>query len=294
VKPKTAVIGSGRLARALLPLLAESGYRIVAVAARSKRSAARAIPAGSRALPTADAAEAVAGADLVLLAVPDREIAGVARLLAKSGDSRWRSRTVLHHAGALGPEPLRPLARQGAAVGVLHPFQVCADPGVARQALPGSAARIEGDARAVRVADRLARDLGLLPYRPARSFGPRERAAYHAAASLLSNDLVALLDLATTLLERQGMGRTKALRALLALARGTLAHAEQGGLDLALTGPVSRGDAATVAAQLRSLRAIGSDAAELHRLLGRRLLERSIATKRLTRAEAKALRTLLS
>ena len=97
-----AVLGAGRLARALVPRLVAAGYRVAAVASRSSRCAralARAAP-GAEAF--SDPASAAAAADVVLFAVPDREIAPLARALARALPL-WKGRTALHHAGALGP-----------------------------------------------------------------------------------------------------------------------------------------------------------------------------------------------
>jgi predicted short-subunit dehydrogenase-like oxidoreductase (DUF2520 family) len=179
---------------------------------------------------------------------------------------------VLHHAGALGLKPLGALARAGAWTGLLHPLQCIGDGARAARLLPGSHARVEGQPRARRAALRLARDLGLLPLRPARPLRSSERAAYHAAASLLSNDLLALLGIGVELLESIGYGRRAALAGLVVLARGTLDQVKDAGLRSALTGPVVRGDTTTVEAHLRRLAARSRDEAEIHRLLSRRLL----------------------
>jgi predicted short-subunit dehydrogenase-like oxidoreductase (DUF2520 family) len=289
-KPRIAAIGAGRLAKALLPALRAAGYPVVAVMAPSLASArALARRVGARA--GTDPARTVEEADVVLLAVPDRRIEEAAAKLARGASVAGK--IVLHHAGSLGIDPLRPLARRGAAVGVLHPFQVLSDAEAAASVLPGSFARIEGDPRAVAAARRIAADLGLVPFRPRRSLGLRARAAYHAAASLVSNDLVALLSLAADALVREGFERSQVVAALVSLARGTLAHAERGGLDSALTGPVARGDVATVTAQLRSLRRLGRGAAEAHRLLGRELLALALEGGRISRKEAVALRRVL-
>jgi len=273
-RPATCFVGAGRLTRALLPLLDRAGYRVAWVAARrlaSARSACRGVD-GVRV--TRDPARAAQDAGLLLLAVPDRAVAALARELSGAVRGGWSRRVVLHHAGALGPEVLRPLARLGAPTGVLHPMQALGDPAAARLVLPGSRARIEGHPRAMRAARRLARDLGLVPL-AAASLSPAGRQTYHAAASLLSNDLIALLSLAVDLLESIGMQRGDAVRALGPLGRGTLAQAERRGLAAALTGPVVRGDSETVAAHLRRLARHGRDAAELHRILSRRLLCRA-------------------
>jgi len=270
-RPTTTVIGAGRLSRAFLPLMAAAGYPIAAVFARrpaAARAACRGI-AGARA--TTNLASAADNARLVLIAVPDRAIEDVAERLARLPALDWKRRVVLHHAGALGCEPLAPLARAGAAIGLLHPMQCLGKGTQARTVLPGSSARIEGDRAARRVATRLARDLGLLPLRFPHDLGPDERSAYHAAGGLLANDLVALTSLALELMESTGLDRRAALRALSALARGTLEQIERGGPAAALTGPVPRGDVETIRKHLRRLKKLSAEDAELHRLLSRRL-----------------------
>ena len=292
-RPPTAIIGAGRLARALGPAAVRAGYPIVAVASRSIASARRLSKRLGASTVTACPADAARPARLVLLAVPDREIRAVSREIAESLETGWKSRTVLHHAGSLGVEPLSPLAKLGAGVGVLHPLQCLGIAEVAASVLPGSGARIEGDRRGAAAARRLAKDLELVPLPIPPGLRPSDRATYHTAASLVSNDLVALLSLAVDLMESIGVPRSEALAGLVPLARGTLAHTEAGGLDGALTGPVARGDVETAAAQLRSLARRSKSGAEAHRLLALRLLELAERAGSLDSAQRRELRQLL-
>ena len=263
----TALIGAGRLARALHAVLLDAGYDVIAVASR-RLSAARRLVRGSGGVATTDPGTAARDARLVLLAIPDGAIAGVARGLAD--DRRdWRGSTVLHHAGALGLRPLRPLARAGARVGVLHPLQSLGANRVAPTLLAGSYARVEG----APLATRLARDLGLIPLHLPAPVTPAKRAAYHAAASLLSNDLLALLAGGVELLESAGLRRRQALLVLAPLIRGTVAQATGAGLGAALTGPVVRGDIDTLEGHLRRLQRVSPDLAEAHRRLSSRLVD---------------------
>jgi predicted short-subunit dehydrogenase-like oxidoreductase (DUF2520 family) len=272
-RPTTAFIGSGRLTRALLPPLVAAGWPVVAVAARrrSRGLAARGKHRDIRV--TTVKAVAARLARVVLLAVPDAAIEATAQELASVEGLDWHDRTVLHHAGSLGLEPLHSLALAGAAVGVLHPLQALGSPSLAGTLLRGSRARIEGDRRARRVAAAVARDLGLVPLKLGTRMSAEHRTAYHVAASLLSNDLVALLSLGVDLLDQAGLDRAEAVRALAALARGTLEQASVDGLGGPLTGPVARGDSGTLEAHLDCLSRRSRDDAEIHRLLSLRMLE---------------------
>ncbi len=291
--PALAIIGAGRLARALVPLLSAAKWPVVAVAARSANDARRLCRAAPGACPTTDLTRAVRDARVVLIAVPDREIAGIAARLVRARPAGWRGSVVLHHAGALGVEPLRPLARAGAATGVLHPLQCMGSSRITAAVLPGSAARVEGAPPALAMARRLARSLGLRPLALRIPTTPSDRSAYHAAASLVANDLVALLRISSGLLEETGMRRRDAVAALASLARGVLAHAQSEGIEGALTGPVVRGDAATVTRQIRRIRIASADAAEAHRLLSRELLRFSRAAGRVTTDAAREMAAVL-
>jgi predicted short-subunit dehydrogenase-like oxidoreductase (DUF2520 family) len=96
-------------------------------------------------------------------------------------------------------------------------------------------------------------------------------ALYHAAAVVASNHAIALWDAARWLMVRAGLPDQTAAEALLALCRSTLENAEQAGFAGALTGPVRRGDAATVA---RHLDELADESADLRALY----LEASRAT----------------
>jgi predicted short-subunit dehydrogenase-like oxidoreductase (DUF2520 family) len=290
-RPSVMIVGAGGLARSLARALGRGGSVEVVVAAR-RPAAAAAIARGVprvRAMPRID--EGVAAADVVVIAVPDGAIAAVARSLAPLRRS-WRGVVVLHAAGAYGPEPLAVLARRGASTGVLHPLAVLGRSANGR--LAGASARIEGSSKARAAARRLAALVGLVPLSGRSLSSPRGRRAYHAAASLASNDLVALLVAARALLVRTGVAKSAATRALASLATGAVAQTLDTGLLGALTGPVARGDVGTVAAQMQALAAADPEAAEAHRALSLRLLAFAEESGRIEPTAARALRKYLA
>jgi predicted short-subunit dehydrogenase-like oxidoreductase (DUF2520 family) len=267
------IVGTGRLARALLHALAEAGERPLAVLSRRRERArrlARRIP-GVEASPGID--EAAARARVVFLATPDATLAAGARALA-AASTEWRDAVVLHGAGSLGVDVLRPLEKAGASTGVLHPYQALGEPEEGAALLRGARARIEGSARAIREARHIADRLGLVPFRFRR--GSPDLAAYHASASLVSNDLLSLLCLAERVLVASGARRREARPALLAIARSTVAQFAARGARAA-TGPVVRGDASTVARQIAALGSFDPRAAAVHALLGEWLLDHAAA-----------------
>jgi predicted short-subunit dehydrogenase-like oxidoreductase (DUF2520 family) len=167
------------------------------------------------------------GADAVLLCVPDAEIAAAASAIAPG-------RLVGHCSGATGLEPLSPHEAFS-----LHPLMTVTEGGAS---FLGAGAAVDGStARALALARELATALGMLPVQ----IPDGDRAAYHAAASIASNFLVALEAAAERLADSVGVER----QLLIPLVRATVENWAKLGPERALTGPVVRGDEATIAAQ---------------------------------------------
>ena len=115
------------------------------------------------------------------------------------------------------------------------------------------------------VADAIVRRLGGVPV----TLAPEAKPLYHAGAVFASNYLVTMLAEAMRLLEEAGIGRDAALAALLPLVRATLENVAAAGPEGALTGPIARGDAATLR---RHLSALPHRDADLYRAVGRATL----------------------
>jgi predicted short-subunit dehydrogenase-like oxidoreductase (DUF2520 family) len=175
--------------------------------------------------------EAIGETGAVLLCVPDDAIAEVCERVAGSAS------VVGHVSGASTLEALGAARAQGASIFSLHPLQTFAD---GETAVSGTPAAIAGsDEDALSFARSLAEALGMRPFEV-----PEEsRAAYHAAAAMASNLLIALEESATELVERLGIEEARELLAPLVL-RTAANWAERG--PAALTGPIARGDHATV------------------------------------------------
>ncbi len=207
---------------------------------------------------------------VVILAVRDDAIRPLAGALAAAGaiDSR---QVVLHLSGVHGQEALGPLVGSRAALGSLHPLQTISEPERAAERLKGAWAAVEGMPRAVETAEQLAHDVGLRPFRIASQAKPM----YHAGAVFASNYFVVVEAVAQRLLRHAGLTEAEAWQALRPLVEGTLENLGRLGPLGALTGPVARGDEATIR---RHVEALTQDDAALYRVLGRAALE--LAQKR--------------
>jgi predicted short-subunit dehydrogenase-like oxidoreductase (DUF2520 family) len=247
-----ALVGPGRAGTTLAVALRARGWSPRAVAGRDPRDASVTRVAALLGVPARTVDEAGADADLVVVATPDAAIAETAAALAPTVRS---GALVLHVSGACTLDELDKLrvARPDVAVGSLHPLQSLpsVEAGVAR--LPGSWCAVDGPPDV----ERLAVSLGMRPFRIADA----DRAAYHAAAAIASNHLVALLAQAGRVAHSAGVPPA----ALLPLVRATVDNVEQLGAPDALTGPVARGDVDTVQGHLAAL---GDEAATYRALAG--------------------------
>ena len=241
--PKTlAILGAGRVGRALGRLLHERGWRIIVVAAHSEttaRKAAKFIRAGR---PFAGITHHALAARTLLISVPDDAISEVAAELARVGGEQLRGKIVLHTSGACDAGVLEPVRASGAFAGSMHPMQTFN--GVSIPPLEGKIFAIEGDAPAVRAARSIARSLGGVPV----NITAEKKPLYHAAGAFAAGLVLALEEAGVRMLKTAGLPQRDAQQALLSLSRQVLEHSEKLGPHKAWTGPLSRGDYGVVAA----------------------------------------------
>jgi predicted short-subunit dehydrogenase-like oxidoreductase (DUF2520 family) len=208
-----------------------------------------------------EALEVCRRAEVALLCVPDAAIADACATIAVAVPPL---RFVGHVSGATTLDALAPARERGAGTFSLHPLQTILDGSADLTGAPGA---ISGSsAAALRLAERLAGRLGMHPFEV-----PEERrAAYHAAASIASNLLVALEESSAELLDRIGIEDARELLAPLVL-RTAANWAERG--PEALTGPIARGDGATVERHLAALRDTAPELLPLYEALADRTRE---------------------
>jgi predicted short-subunit dehydrogenase-like oxidoreductase (DUF2520 family) len=207
-----AVIGAGRLGTALAAALRASGLSVDGPLGREP---------------------GVAGATLVLLCVPDGEIAAAAAALPPGPLAG-------HCSGATTLDPLA-----GHEAFSLHPLMTV-PAGSPPEVFRGASAAVDGATpRALAAAEELARRLGMRPMRVAAE----DRAAYHAAASIASNFVVTLEAAAERLAATAGVDRA----ALAPLVRAAVETWAELGPERALTGPIARGDEGTVTRQREAI-----------------------------------------
>jgi predicted short-subunit dehydrogenase-like oxidoreductase (DUF2520 family) len=251
-KPSVAIIGPGRLGRALALELYRSGYRISEVLGRDTRRSQAEAQALARTAHARAASARTARLDarIVWICVPDREIAGVAREIAPL--CQWRSKTVFHSSGALSSNELAVLRRQGAAVASVHPMMTfVSDSAPVLQGVPFG---LEGDARALDAARRIVKDLAGVPF----SVHTRAKALYHVWGMFGSPLLLAALVTAEQVAHAAGITRSQARRNILPLVHQTLTNYAALGPARSFSGPMIRGDGGVVRRHLGALRRLAA------------------------------------
>jgi predicted short-subunit dehydrogenase-like oxidoreductase (DUF2520 family) len=257
---------------------------VVARRGQSARRAAKLIGGPAAGLSRAEllADPARLNSSLIIISTPDDAIQQVASELAaviRSGEWKptQKPRVALHTSGALSSEILSPLRDAGFAAGSFHPLVSISDARKGATYLSGSFFALEGEAPAVRLARRMAGDLG------SKSFviPSGRKPLYHAAGLMASPNTTALFDIAVEMLTRCGIGRARARQILLPLTQSTLDNLKTHDPAQALTGTFKRGDIATVRKHLTAMKSEGlPDALAAYVLLGQRSLKLSGARNR--------------
>lgn len=238
-----SIVGPGNLGTALALTLPSAGYQVKLLAARHKVAHVKALARKLHAqvidvgkpLPT----------DVVWITVPDDAIAAVARLLASSQD--WKGKIVFHSSGALTSDELSPLRAKGARVASVHPMMTFVRGVVPEMA--GISFAVEGDAAAVRTARSIVEDLGGRPF----VIKKQNKVLYHVFGSFASPMVIALMASLEEVARAAGIRQSEIKRVMEPLLSQTLRNYLQQEAASAFSGPLVRGDVATVRKHLAEL-----------------------------------------
>lgn len=258
------VIGAGKVGRTLARLWASNQtFQIQDVLNRSLESAQRAVTfigEGNAVGAYAD----LRPADIYLIAVLDDQIAACCEQLARSGNLSSES-VVFHCSGALRSAELQAATLIGASVASIHPIRSFAAPEQVALEFSGTYCGVEGDTRAV---DILSEAFSAIGARMVTIDGDA-KIFYHAAAVFACNYLTTLLDVAQQTYVQAGIPSEVALELMAPLVRETIGNVFRIGPAAALTGPIARGDLATVERQQSAIADWNQDFGALYQQLAR-------------------------
>jgi predicted short-subunit dehydrogenase-like oxidoreductase (DUF2520 family) len=278
------VIGVGRAGAPLAAALARAGHPVVGahgVSARSRRRVAELLP-GTLLL---SVPEVMAAADLVLLTVPDDVLGDLVAGLAETG-AVTPGQFLVHASGRYGVGVLEPATQLGALPLALHPVMTFTGSRGDLERLAGCPFGVTAPAVLRPVAEALVVEMGGDPVWVPEAARP----LYHAALANGANHLVTLVAQTLDLLGTAGIEAPAALvRPLLTTALDNVLRMG----DDALTGPVARGDARTVAAHLAALSEAAPEARAAYVAMARLTADRALAAGRLDPEAAEALLDVL-
>ena len=241
------IVGAGHVGRVLGRLFHRHGvFPVQDVLTRSPASAQDAVAfiGAGRALAQADQ---LRPASVWMLAVGDDQIAPVCAALAASG--LLQGATVFHCSGAKASGELQAASEAGAQVASVHPVRSFADPEAVAAAFDGTWCGIEGDADALALLSPACEAIGARLV----AIDATAKTVYHAASVFASNYLVTVLDAALRAYVAAGVPPEVARELAQPLAQETLKNVFKLGAPGALSGPIARGDLATVARQHAAL-----------------------------------------
>jgi predicted short-subunit dehydrogenase-like oxidoreductase (DUF2520 family) len=261
---------------ALGAALARVGHEVVAVtavSAESVRRAERMLPG----VPIRPVDDVVAAADFVLLAVPDDALRPLVTGLAAT--DAWRpGQIAAHTSGSHGIAVLDAASARGVLALALHPVMTFTGRPEDVDRLSGASFGVTADEAVRPVAEAIVVEMGAEPV-----WVPEQaRTLYHAALTVGSNHLVTLVNDALDMLD--GAGVEYPARLVAPLLSAALDNVLRLG-DAALTGPVSRGDVATVSAHLTVLAEQAPRTRSAYLAMARRTAERAVASGRLNAAQ---------
>lgn len=241
------LVGPGRLGGALAIALSRSGYSIDRLVYRSigpARVAMRSISPKPK-LERFDRLQAVRS-PILIIATPDQTIINVSRELSNITTSKTH---IFHTSGSLSSDVLEPFRRVGCPVASFHPLASISSAVTGSKKFEGAYFCVEGDPSAVRTGKIIARKLGGKPF----TIRPESKTIYHAGAVCAAGHVVALFDVALSLMDLAGISREMARRMLRPLLDGTAENLINQDTAEALTGTFARADEDALDRQIHEL-----------------------------------------
>ena len=282
---RVGVVGTGRAGAVLGAALGRAGHHVVAAYAVSDLSRLRA-EALLPGVPLVAVAQVLAESDLALLTVPDDVLPGLVAGLVETGAVR-PGQFLAHASGRFGYGVLAAATRVGGLPLALHPVMTFTGTSIDLARLSGCPFGVTAPDQLRPVAEALVVEMGGDPVWVSEG----NRVLYHAALAHGANHLVTLVTQTLDLLRSAGV--EEPARLVAPLLSAALDNALRYG-DAALTGPVARGDAGTVAAHVRELGEVSPEARVAYVALARVTADRALAAGTLRPDAAEALLDVLA
>lgn len=247
-RDKVAVIGIGRLGSALVQALYKSHYNIVRLIDQNLSRAERVSKLVGAEICSEDIFD-LKEVDIIFICVPDDAIDSIILKLKNYFEQKHSVKFVFHCSGALTSDVFDPLRTYGAACASFHPIQTFAGKVDDWKKLQNIYFGLEGDLLAIKKAANIIKH-----FNSHQIIIPKEfKNLYHLACTLASNYMVSLMVPVIAILKKLNISEQEILTMLNPLLSTTLSNLKESGIEEALTGPVSRGDVATIKKHIETL-----------------------------------------
>jgi predicted short-subunit dehydrogenase-like oxidoreductase (DUF2520 family) len=264
-----SIIGVGRVGGALALALCEKGYRIENLISRNTENA-RKIAGQISSSPEIKTLEnfKITSEEIIFIAVQDSEIKNV---VEKFTQNPPKSETFFFHtSGSLSSEVLSSLKDKNCKTGSIHPLVSISDSFIGVKRFKDSYFCVEGDSEAVKIAEKIVKDLGGKSF----SIETKYKTLYHASAVTACGHFAALINTAAEMLETCGIKKSEAKKILMPLVKSTFENMEEQSFAEALTGTFARGDLETLEKHIETLKENATrEQAAIYLLLGEQSLK---------------------
>lgn len=288
MEKKISFIGAGKVGTSLAYLLKRKGYDVFGIASRTINSAQKAYEFIGDITYSNDIYMFIEDSDVVFITTNDDAILTVINGIKENCEIK-EGQIFIHTSGSISAEVFKPLEDLGALGISIHPLQTIANPQEGIKNIIGSLFAIDGNEKAFEFAKQLVNDLEGEAY----FIESEKKPLYHLSAVIACNYFVTLMNKSVNLFKKVNIDEKIGTEGLIKLVKGTLNNIERLGTEMALTGPISRGDISTVKDHIESMKKYASDTLELYKTLGIYTLEVALKKGSIDKDKAKKIKEIL-
>ena len=287
----TVIIGLGKVGLAFVHLARKNSVKISAIGARDIEKASRLIKSEfpGESIRIVEPSVAAGMGELVILAVNEDSISPLCKELSET-KSFQKGATVIHCSGSLTSDELES-ARElcDCEVASFHPLQSFASIENVLKRVEKTWVFFEGSPKGVEIGSQFFTKIGI----KSQKISKNHKMMYHISASILSNFLVTLVDAGLEISGQAGLDKQLAWDAMSNLIENTLDNISKGGTQRALTGPIQRGDIATVRAHFEEICKKKPEFIDFYKVLGKYTVKLALKTSGIDNNKADEFLTLL-
>jgi len=288
MEKKISFIGAGKVGTSLAYLLKRKGYDVFGIASRTINSAQKAYEFIGDITYSNDIYMFIEDSDVVFITTNDDAILTVINGIKENCEIK-EGQIFIHTSGSISAEVFKPLEDLGALGISIHPLQTIANPQEGIKNIIGSLFAIDGNEKAFEFAKQVVDDLEGEPF----FIESEKKPLYHLSAVIACNYFVTLMNKSVNLFKKVNIDEKIGTEGLIKLVKGTLNNIERLGTEMALTGPISRGDISTVKDHIESMKKYASDTLELYKTLGIYTLEVALKKGSIDKDKAKKIKEIL-